>query len=212
MRIWVKGSVDEMDAVQFSGIRELQVIDKMIFDIVTSKSNQSKKRLVQYTLTSASFGEVKLLEMFSAFMRLAQYEHGMDMVFSRPNARSLQGSLGMAILPLAVMGDKRFRYQQAIVNRVVKACAVRLGLDPVYFTTKSFKNCGISTMQSHRDEVGMNEMEVAKFFDHQTVSANRHYQRPDLGSSGPLGFMTENGGRLYDHGNLVLLAESRVTR
>ena len=64
-------------------------------------------------------------------------------------------------------------------------------------------------MQSHREELVMNEEEVAKYFDHKSVSSNRHYQRPDLSLSGPLGFMTCDVNRMYRHENLVLLNESR---
>ena len=96
-----------------------------------------------------------------------------------------------------------------LMNKVVKACAIRHGLDPDYFSTKSFKNCAISTMQDHKNEMGMNEEEVARSFDHQSVSSSRHYQRKNLNTSGPLGFLSQEGGNFCNHENLEILDEQR---
>ena len=176
--------------------------------IVSSKSNQKAKKVETQRLGNAPFGERRLLSILDIFIRFAQYDTLQDMVFSRPHASRLRGTFSDP-LPAALGDGERFRYQQDIVNDLVKMCAIRFDLDPDLFSTKSFKNCGISTMQTHREELNMSEKEVATSFAHASVSSNRHYQRADLSQSGPLGFMNEHGNELYKHENLEILKESR---
>ena len=49
---------------------------------------------------------------------------------------------------------------------------MRFNLNPKQFSTKSFKNCGISTLQRKRDVLGKSEKEIANQFDHAAVNLN----------------------------------------
>ena len=107
-----------------------------------------------------------------------------------------------------IQGSERKRFQQDIVNQVVNRCAVRFGLSPDTFSTKSFKNCGISTIQLHKEELKLKDQEVAKQFDHSTISSSQHYQRPNIDIVGPLAFLKEDD-QLYAHRNLEILEDVR---
>ena len=107
-----------------------------------------------------------------------------------------------------IQGSERKRFQQDIVNQVVNRCAVRFGLSPDTFSTKSFKNCGISTIQLHKEELKLKDQGVAKQFDLSTVSSSQHYQRPNIDIVGPLAFLKEDD-QLYAHRNLEILEDVR---
>lgn len=199
--------VDELvSAFSFSHRSSKGKVIGMIWTFWSSKSNQRGNRLVRHQVTNRSEGERMLLEMCGVFMWFAQFDSPEDIFFSRPQAGRVGGTLGT---PYRLGNDQhgRYIYQQKDVSEVVKACASRFGLDPDRFSTKSFKNLGISTLQNNREELGMSEEEVAKYFDHASIGSNRHYQRKDMFCRGPLSLLEEE--KLYDHENLVLLNATR---
>lgn len=203
--VWLltEGEEEYSNAFEFVRKAERGVVTEIVLNIVTSKVNQTASRIVKHVLRRESLGEKKLLEMVVTFISFAQYDHKSDMLFSRPHASRIRGTLSDPLLSIASdMG--RFRYQQDVVNELVKNCAVRFGLDPNSFSTKSFKNCGITSAQMVRNEVGMSEKEVAQQFDHASVTSNRHYQRPNRVAHGPLALITEESNRLYNHENLII--------
>jgi hypothetical protein len=205
----VEGKDGLITALEFSRRMGDAEVTFIVCSVVTSKSNQKGGRVVKFTLTKNSPGEARLVEMMMVFMKFAQYDSPQDMVFSRPQVARLRGTFG-APQEAAQDDGVRHRYQQDIVNEVVKECAARHGLDGQWFSTKSFKNCGISTAQAHRAESGSSETEVAARFDHKSVHSNRHYQRAEMAAPGPLSFLKSDGNLLYQHSNLVLLEEMRM--
>ena len=204
--VQLEGMPDFVTAWEFNRRSNNARVIGMVWTFWSSKSNQDGKRMVRFQLTNQSEGEKKLLNMLVVFVGFAQFGSPDDIFFSRLHAGLVRGSLGNPSRT-EVNRQQRYVYTQKDVNDVVKACATRCNLDPGRFSTKSFKNLGISTLQNNREELNMSEKEVAILFDHSSVGSNRHYQRKDMYCGGPLAFL-ENG-KLYDHENLVFLDAAR---
>lgn len=216
--VWLlsEGEDEFVNAHDFIRKMASGVVTEIVLNIVTSKVNQAATRCIKHILRRDSMGEIKLLEMMVTFIRFAQYDTKSDMLFSRPHVSRIKGTLSEP-MEVSQKDMDRFRYKQDMVNELVKKCAVRFGLDPNSFSTKSFKNCGITSVQLVRDEIGLSEKEVAEQFDHVSVTSNRHYQRPDHTVRGPLSLITDEGNRLYGHQNLIIQSKlsklnGKVTR
>lgn len=172
--------------------------------LVSSKSNQTGDRRVIYRVENTSVGHQTLIEMLDTFIKFAHYDSEADLFFSRVSSSRLNGTLVNSSLPNG--GTERKRYRQSDVNTLVKECAEHFRLDPNTFSSKSFKNGGITTTKLNSVELGLSGQQVAAQFDHKTVSANRMYQRIGLlenKGNGPLKFMGND--KVYNHKNLKLL-------
>lgn len=186
-------------------------IQAVTLSVVSSKSNQRGDRRVIFRAEDTSPGHHLLIEMLGVFIKFAQYDSGKDLFFSRVSSERLNGSLGS---PLAAsVGVERKRYLQSDINNLVKECAAHFNLDPKCFSSKSFKNGGITTIKLNSEGMGLNDQQIAEQFDHKTISANKRYQRIGLvenRGNGPLKFINSGGsGEVYNHKNLDILAGIR---
>ena len=84
-----------------------------------------------------------------------------------------------------------------------------LGYRLILLVQNLFINCGISTIQLHKEELKLKDQEVAKQFDHSTISSSQHYQRPNIDIVGPLAFLKEEDDQLYAHRNLEIFEDIR---
>ena len=196
------GILKVVTAFQYSqGVLPRSEVKSMMFSFVSSKTNQKGDRRVAFRVEESSVCLQMLLEMLSIFVKFAQYDTEDDLFFSRVDSKRLKGCL-LKPLP-AGPGSGRKRYRQNDVNSLIKLCAVNFNLDPKKFSSKSFKNGGITTTKLNRMEMGMSEQDVANQFDHKSISSNKCYQRStpiEDSGTGPLRFV--KGGKAYSHRNL----------
>ena len=109
-----------------------------------------------------------LVDGMSIWAVFADYHGPDDMFFSRTSPSSHHA---------------RKRLNTGMVNKGVKRCAGRRGLDKEKYSTKSCKIGGISTLKA----MGLAKEMIMKKMDHSSASGSRAYQRPALGENqGPL--------------------------
>jgi hypothetical protein len=142
--------------------------------------------------------------MFVIFIKFAQYDDPTDLAFSRVEASRLRGTLSNPLAAGRGMGRKR--YQQQEVSSLIKEAAVVFQLDPNKFSTKSFKNGGITTIKLNERALGVSSQDIANQFDHKSIASSRRYQKEtpvESGERGPLKFLQEN--KVYAHKNLTVM-------
>jgi hypothetical protein len=77
-----------------------------------------------------------------------------------------------------------------MMSSVIKACASRMGLPPISFSTKSFKIGGITSLKA----LGDSQAVVQSKTDHKSAQSSAHYQRSLLGQdTGPPGLLPGQG-------------------
>ena len=143
--------------------------------------------------------------MLGIFIKFAQFDSKDDLFFSRVECKRMKGSLKDPLV--ADKGVGRKKYRQKDVNDLIKECAICHNLDPKKFSTKSFKNGGITSVKINSSMLGIDEQELANQFDHKTISSNRKYQRLTITENiekGPSRFIDKR--MAYSHKNLELLA------
>lgn len=143
--------------------------------IRSSKTNQTGGRSVKHLIDRGSEGESLLIDLMCDWSKFAQYSDGGDMFLSRYQVDK-SGAWKRDV--------SRKRLISKMVSDLVKNCATRMGLDPVAFTTKSFKIGGISSLKS----MGESKDEIMRKMDHASETSSKTYQRPMLSEKqGPIG-------------------------
>lgn len=187
------------DALRQSELLESSIPLEVSLTFYTSKADQNGERPENYVVeTVSSPAEAALVRMLWKWAWFAQYEHPLDMFFSRPGI----GVLGSA-------GRKRLRRDS--VNNVAKFCAVSEGLVPSGFSTNSFKVGGYSRqLREEGQELGAEpnavliQRRLTGYFGHRSVKAAKHYQRPSARTDGPLSSVWLDAERdALDHRDLV---------
>ena len=201
---------------------DVRTIDAVAVCFRTGKTNMTADRSLKHEVrrSRSSPGKNLFLDMMGTFILFARWGSPVDLFFSRQHVQLITyhnynlGCPGDRNLSenRAALGNEtgaRFAYNSAGLVMLVKAVAVRYGLDPDDFSTTSCRKCGVSSMQAYLTQKSLARSSVATRSDHRTDSATQHYIYADLrGEETPLDLFNPKlkGAQLYAHANVVSLA------